>query len=207
MTHVHPLGDRLHHRIPFRLVQRQPIGPMPPRDHQAVPRRHRIGVCQATARPAAFAAALGASVNPIPLPWSRADAPPSLGSRHGSPPRFLQARIGRKSNRGAHGVHSDGLRSLSLSSTASLREGCAYAEAFGYAAHKAVGTLFEAGNAVAGEALQQHLSLLLCFPFYRCWIGRWLGCSGHPMGPVCTDWPCWALFSSVWPLIFRWPSA
>jgi|GEM_PF-5603428 len=121
----------------------------------SISRARWCGICRATARPAAFAAALGASVNPIPLPWSRTGAPPSLGSRHGSPPRFLQARIGRKSNRGSHGVHSDGLRSLSLSSTASLREGCAYAEAFGYAAHKEVGTLFEAGNAVAGEALQQ----------------------------------------------------
>ena len=36
--------NQLHHRIPFRLVQRQPIGNMPPRDHQAVPRRHRIGI-------------------------------------------------------------------------------------------------------------------------------------------------------------------
>jgi hypothetical protein len=27
-----------------RLVQRQPIRPMPPRDHQAAARRHRIGI-------------------------------------------------------------------------------------------------------------------------------------------------------------------
>ena len=44
MTHVHPLGDRLHHRIPFWLVQRQPIGSMQPRDRQAAARRHRIGI-------------------------------------------------------------------------------------------------------------------------------------------------------------------
>ena len=36
--------NQLHHRTPFRLVQRQPIGYMPSRDHQAVPRRHRIGI-------------------------------------------------------------------------------------------------------------------------------------------------------------------
>jgi hypothetical protein len=36
--------NQLHHRVPFQLVQRQPIGFMPPRDHQAVPRRHRIGI-------------------------------------------------------------------------------------------------------------------------------------------------------------------
>jgi hypothetical protein len=35
---------QLHHRTPFRLVQRQPIGTMPPRDHQAAARRHRIGI-------------------------------------------------------------------------------------------------------------------------------------------------------------------
>ena len=35
---------QLHLRTPFRLVQPQPIGIMPPRDHQAVPRRHRIGI-------------------------------------------------------------------------------------------------------------------------------------------------------------------
>jgi len=36
--------NQLHHHVPLRLVQGQPIGPMPPRDHQAVPRRHRIGI-------------------------------------------------------------------------------------------------------------------------------------------------------------------
>jgi hypothetical protein len=35
---------QLHQRVPFRLVQRQPIRPMPPRDHQAAARRHRIGI-------------------------------------------------------------------------------------------------------------------------------------------------------------------
>ena len=35
---------QFHHRTPFRLVQRQPIGSMPPRDHQAAARRHRIGI-------------------------------------------------------------------------------------------------------------------------------------------------------------------
>jgi len=36
--------NQLHRSVPFRLVQRQPIGSMPPHDHQAVPRCHRIGI-------------------------------------------------------------------------------------------------------------------------------------------------------------------
>ena len=39
-----PPLQQLHHRVPLRLVQRQPIDHMPPRDRQAVPRLYRIGI-------------------------------------------------------------------------------------------------------------------------------------------------------------------
>jgi hypothetical protein len=34
--------NQLHHRVPFRLVQLQPVGPMTTWDHQAVPLAHGI---------------------------------------------------------------------------------------------------------------------------------------------------------------------
>ena len=37
-------GQQLRHRIPLRLVKRQLIGPMAPRDHQAVARGHGVGI-------------------------------------------------------------------------------------------------------------------------------------------------------------------
>ena len=48
-----------------------------------------------------------------------------------------------------------------LSSTASRREGCAYAEAVDYAAHLSVGALFGAGDAVAAEHPALH-TLIAC---------------------------------------------
>lgn len=68
------------------------------------------------------------------------------------PRHLLQSRIDRQGNRGAHGLHSDRLRSPSISSTASLREGGAYAEAFG-AAHQSVVALLAAGDAVPVSTL------------------------------------------------------
>jgi hypothetical protein len=36
--------NQLHHGVPLRLVQLQPVGPMTTRDHQAVPLAHGIGI-------------------------------------------------------------------------------------------------------------------------------------------------------------------